>query len=125
MSDKEFEVIKKVLPKELFDPDFKEKALAHFRKILEDIENGNEEAKAKLQEYQNKKNEMQKILAQYLNITEAQVKAILANPDNYPKEAWDSLQEAAEQMRPILERAGAESVSKKKKNNRKQKWTKS
>ena len=47
MSDKEFEVIKKVLPKELFDPDFKEKALAHFRKILEDIENGNEEAKAK------------------------------------------------------------------------------
>jgi hypothetical protein len=125
MSDEEFELIKKVLPKELFDPDFKEKALAHFRKILHDIEGGSEEAKLKLQEYQEKKDSMQKLLSQYLKISEDQVKAILSNPDNYPKEAWDSLQEAAQEMKPILEKASQQGLPKKKKSSRKQKWTKS
>ena len=125
MSDKEFNLLKSLFPPEIFDLDFKEKALAHFQKLLHDSQNGDEEAKAKLEGYHRQQAKMQETLAKWLNISQEELKRILANKENYSQEEWESIQEAAKEMSPALKEASKGSLKSKKKKKRKEGWTKS
>ena len=128
MKDKEFDLIKKLLPPELFDPDFKEKALAHFRKLLVEVEKGSEEekqaAKHALEEYAKGQQRTHKKLAEMLGVTENDLRRILTNPQNYSKEEWESLQEGSQEMKPVI-KAVEPKPSPKKKGKKNKNWTKS
>lgn len=129
MKDKEFDLIKKLLPPELFDPDFKEKALAHFRKLLAEVEKGSEEekqeAKQMLEEYAKGQQRTHKKLAEMLGVNENDLRRILTNPQNYSKEEWENLQEGTKEMKPVINAAESKAPSKKKGKKKNKNWTKS
>jgi len=107
MAEKEFEELMKYLPPDIFSADFTDKALRHFKELHDKSKNGSEqeqqEAKQELANYENERRHMRKELSILSGIDENDIQGILCNEQNYSQEDWNRLQEATQEMTPIVE----------------------
>lgn len=127
MGEPEFEEIMKLFPPEVFDSEFAEQAITHFRALADKAKNGTAdeqaEAREELATYEKGRDIIRKELADQLNMNESDISRIISNEQNYSKDEWERMQDATEQMEPVMETA--QKPKKKKKSKKPKGWVKS
>lgn len=107
MDNNEFEEIKKVLPKEIFDADFAEEAMKQLKDLFEDLESDSEEkrekAKEMLDEYEKAREIIGRELTEMFNKSDDELKELLGDQDNYSEQEWKSIREGIDLLKPLME----------------------
>lgn len=127
MEDQEFKEMMKLFSSEVLDADFTEKALRHFKALLDQTKDPDPEkreaAKQKLKEYETQRVKLREGLSKAFQKSEEEIKQVIGNEQNYTHEQWERIQEAMREMKPVIDET--QQKKKIKKGKTKKNWIKS